>query len=320
MAFVDEAKIYVKAGRGGRGARSFRGKKKGRLVCPDGGSGGKGGDVIIKVCEDVLTLFAFRYKRQFSAADGGKGGGNHKKGSKGKDILIEVPRGTVICENNTNFLLRDLDKVGDSVVVTRGGRGGEGNSRSKEAGEGEAGEEKELTLELKLVVDVGIISLPNAGKSTLLSHISQAKPKVAPFPFTTKIPVLGVVRREDFDFVCVEIPALTLGSHENRGLGNRFLRHLERAKLLVHLIDMAATDDRDPLQDYTVLNKELELYGHNLIAKPQILVANKMDLPTADEHLQNFKAKISREIFCLSALNGEKVDKLLKYIEERLRT
>lgn len=319
--FVDEAKICVRAGHGGAGAKSFRSKKKGRPVYPDGGSGGKGGDVIIKVCENIFTLSAFRHRRQFSAADGERGRGNHKKGSNGKDVLIEVPPGTVIYENKTNFLLRDLKKKEDSVVVARGGRGGEGNSRLKEAGEGEPGEEKELTLELKLVVEVGIIGLPNAGKSLLLSRISQAKPKVASFPFTTKIPVLGVAKGEDFDFLAAEIPALTSGSHQNRGLGNKFLKHIQRAKLIIHLIDMAATDNRDPLQDYFVLNKELELYNHEVAAKPQILVANKMDLPHADKHLQNFKAKISKEIFCLSALSSvdEDIDRLLTYIEMRLK-
>lgn len=319
MAFVDKAKIYVKAGQGGRGAKSFRGKKKGKPVYPDGGRGGKGGDVIIKACPDVLRPSAFRLQRQFTAAHGGQGRSNHKKGNNGKDVVIEVPCGTVIYENKTNFILRDLDKAGDSVVIARGGQGGEGNSRSREACEGEAGEEKELTLELKLVVDLGIISLPNAGKSTLLSRISSAKPKIAHFPFTTKVPILGVIKGEDIDFLAVEIPALTLGSHEKRGLGDRFLKHIQRAKLLIHLIDMGATDDRDAFQDYVILNKELELYGHNLIGKPQILVANKIDLPGADKRLGGFKAKISKEIFAISALNGDGLDKLVSCIEERLK-
>lgn len=321
MIFVDEARIYVRAGRGGHGVKSFRAKKKGRLVYPDGGRGGNGGNVIIKASKDVPTLFSFKHQRQFRAASGAQGRGGNKNGSNGKDLLIIVPCGTVIYENKTNFLLRDFEKKEGSVLIARGGRGGGGNSRTKQAAAGTAGEEKDLYLDLRLVVEVGVISLPNAGKSTFLSRISGAKPKVARFPFTTKIPVLGVVKREDFDFLAVEIPALTLGSHENRGLGNKFLKHLQHTKLLIQLIDMSASDGRDPIEDYYLLNEELKLYDHGLVAKPQILIANKMDLPGADIHLRRFKAKVSKEIFCLSALNGEDADieTFLNYVEEQLK-
>ncbi len=321
MTFVDEARIHVKAGRGGHGAKSFRAKKKGKSIYTDGGRGGNGGNVIIKVSKDVSTLFAFKRPQQFKADSGAPGRSGNRHGSNAEDFFIEVPCGTVIYENKTNFLLRDFGKGEGSVLIARGGRGGEGNSRLRSATAGVVGEEKDLYLNLKLVVEVGVISLPNAGKSTFLSRISGAKPKVARFPFTTKTPVLGVVRREDFDFLAVEIPALTLGSHENRGLGNKFLKHLQHTKLLIQLIDMAASDGRDPLEDYYLLNEELKLYDHGLASKPQILIANKMDLSGADLHLERFKAKVSKEIFCLSALNSDDaaIETFLNYVEEQLK-
>lgn len=321
MTFIDEVRIYVRAGRGGHGAKSFRAKKKGRAVYPDGGRGGNGGDIIIKVSKDISALFAFRHQRQFKAADGARGRGGNKNGSNGEDLLIEVPLGTVIYESKTNFLLRDFEREEGRVLIARGGRGGEGNSRTKQAVKGEAGEEKDLYLDLRLVTEVGVVSFPNAGKSTFLSRISGATPKVASFPFTTKVPVLGVVKGEDVDFLVVEIPALALGSHEKRGLGNKFLKHLQHTKLLIHLIDMAASDGRDPVRDYRILNQELELYDHKVAAKPQILIANKMDLPGADLHLRRFKAKVKKEIFCLSALNSDHADieTFLNYVEEQLK-
>lgn len=317
--FVDESRIFVKAGDGGGGCASFekiRGKKYGR---PNGGDGGRGGNIIFVADNNRQTLIEFRYNKHFKASSGKHGGSNNKKGEDGKDCLIKVPPGTIIKDTELDEVLRDLQKSGEEVIIAKGGAGGRGNSKKSDATPGEEGEAKELYLELKLVADVGIIGYPNAGKSTLLSRITRAKPRIANFPFTTKSPILGVAQVGDFSFVVADIPGLIEGAHAGRGLGDRFLRHIERTRLLVHLIDMAIIDEGDPNSIFDKLNKELELYSSELNRKTQIVAANKMDMPPAKEVIKKFKVKGARKVYQISALTGEGLDELLKAIASKLK-
>lgn len=316
--FVDEANISVKAGDGGNGCRSFeriRGKKYGR---PNGGDGGRGGDVVIVADNNKQTLIEFQFNKHFYATDGKHGSSNNKKGEDGKGRLIRVPPGTVIRDADMEMVLRDLRRVGEEVIIAKGGAGGKGNSKSRDATSGEKGETKELYLELKLVADVGIIGYPNVGKSTLLSKITSAKPRIANFPFTTKSPILGVARVGEFNFVVADLPGLIEGAHTGRGLGDRFLRHIERTRLLLHIVDMANIED-DPNDVFQKLNKELELYSNELSRKTQIVVANKMDLPRARELIKKFKPKKIKKVYKISALTGEGLDELLKAIASELK-
>ncbi|MFQ5594811.1 MAG: GTPase ObgE [Anaerolineae bacterium] len=284
--FFDEAKIYVKGGDGGDGAVAFRREKYVPLGGPAGGHGGRGGDVIIYASAGLNTLLQFKRRQHFMAGDGGRGAGSKQRGADGVDERIAVPEGTAVCDAETGDLLADLVREGQEVIVARGGRAGRGNSAfatptnqaPRFAEKGEPGEERWLTLELKLIADVGIIGVPNAGKSTLLSVISAARPKVADYPFTTLSPNLGVATVGYRDFVVADIPGLIEGAHEGVGLGDKFLRHIERTRLLVHLLDGAA---HDPLEDFAAVNRELELYSRRLADKPQVVVFNKMDLPDA---------------------------------------
>jgi GTP-binding protein len=316
--FVDEAKIFVKAGNGGAGCRSFerfRGKKYGR---PNGGDGGKGGDATIIADNNKQTLIEFRYNKHFKAASGKQGSSNNKKGEDGKGCLLRVPPGTVIRDADTGMVLRDLQRVADRVIIAKGGAGGRGNSAKRDATPGGQGEAKQLHLELKLVADVGIIGYPNAGKSTLLSKITSARPRIASFPFTTKSPMLGVARVGDFSFVVADIPGLIEGAHAGRGLGDRFLRHIERTRLLLHLVDMAAVDGRDPNTSFKSLNKELKLYSSELPRKAQIVAASKMDISESKELIKKFKPGKPIKVHQISALTGEGVDELLKAIAFQL--
>ena len=316
--FVDEAKISVKAGNGGNGCESFdrtRGKKYGP---PNGGNGGKGGDIVLVADNNTQTLITFRYNKHFKAVSGKHGSSNNKQGESGWDCVIKVPPGTMIRDADTGVDLRDLREVGEKVIIAKGGAGGKGNSAKRAATLGEKGETKELHLELKIVADVGIIGYPNAGKSTLLSKITSAKPRIASFPFTTKSPMLGVVRVGDFSFVIADIPGLIEGAHAGRGLGDRFLRHIERTRILLHLVDMAGTDGRDPCSSFHMLNKELELYSAALKKKRQVAVANKMDLPRAKELIKEFKPKGVQKVYRVSALTGEGVKELLGGIAREL--
>ena len=316
--FIDEARIFVRAGDGGRGCQSIeriRGKKYGR---PNGGDGGKGGNVIIAADNNRQTLIEFRYNKHFKATSGKHGGSNNKNGESGKDYIIRVPPGTVIRDAGTGALLRDLQRVGEEVIIAKRGAGGKGNSARREATVGGKGETKELNLELKLVADVGIIGYPNAGKSTLLSKITSAKPRIAGFPFTTKSPMLGVARVGDFSFVIADIPGLIEGAHAGRGLGDRFLRHIERTKLLLHLVDMAGVDGRSPSDSFENLNKELELYSGVLRQKKQIVAANKMDILRSEELIKDFKPGKVKEVYRISALTGVGVKKLLKAVASEL--
>lgn len=320
--FVDEVRIFVKAGGGGDGCHSFyrdrfiRGRGR-----PDGGDGGKGGDVVFTADNNIQTLLDFQYRQHFTAQRGDHGSSNHKNGKSGEDLRIKVPPGTLIKDAETGLVLRDLVKAGESVIIAKGGSGGKGNSRKRPAEPGSAGEEKTIRLELKLMADAGIVGYPNAGKSTLISRISSAHPKIASYPFTTKEPVLGVVRLHgESSFVVAEIPGLIEGAHQGRGLGDRFLKHVERTKVLIHLVDIAACEGRDPLDDYTTLNRELGSYSKELAKKPQVVGLNKCDLDTAEANIKRFKRAHPRcAAYAVSAATGKGLKELLTAVHKKLR-
>ncbi|MEW6171147.1 MAG: GTPase ObgE [Candidatus Omnitrophota bacterium] len=317
--FIDTAKIYVKAGNGGKGCFSFYRDKLIREGRPDGGDGGDGGNVVIVADKNLFTLLDFQFNRHFSAPKGDNASSNNKTGKRGADLVIRVPIGTLVTDFRTNCFLRDLNEDKQELIVAKGGRGGIGNKKLKNrATDGQVGEEKELILDLKLIADVGIIGFPNAGKSTLISKISNAHPKIANYPFTTKAPILGVVQREDFEFIVTDIPGLIEGSHEGKGLGDKFLRHVERTKILVHLIDMSGLQGRDPIEDYRNINNELKFYNIELVKKPQIVVANKMDLEQSKKNLIRFKKEIKHKILAISALNSEGLGELIETIRKKL--
>lgn len=316
--FIDSAKIQVKAGDGGKGCRSFYQDKYTRHGIPDGGDGGKGGDIIIRVDRSLHTLLDFRYNRHFTASHGGHGSGKDKKGKESPAVVIRVPPGTLIKDSASGCVLRDLTEDIEEIIVARGGRGGRGNHSAKETTPSEPGEAKELILDLKLIADVGLVGFPNAGKSTLISVISNAHPKIAAYPFTTKSPFLGVVRHEGKNFIIADIPGLIEGSSQGRGLGDEFLRHIERTRIIVHLIDMAGFEGRDPLEDYRVINKELKGYSQELLAKPQLIAANKMDLDTAAANLARFKKATRKKIYPISALHKQGLEELIEAIAEKL--
>ena len=316
--FIDQAKIYVKAGNGGKGCKCFYRDKYTRRGIPDGGDGGKGADIVIRADRNLYTLLDFRYNRHFYGSGGGHGSGKNKKGKGALPVVIRVPCGVLVKEIKTGCILRDLDKDEQEVIVARGGEGGLGNQHGSIATAGEPGEEKELLFDLKLIAEAGVVGFPNVGKSTLISNISNAHPKIAAYPFTTKSPVLGVVNSKSKAFVIADIPGLIAGSSAGRGLGDRFLRHVERTRIIVHLIDMAACEGRDPLQDYLTINQELANYSQELAGKPQILAANKMDLKEAKEHLMRFKQNIKKKIHPVSALKKHGLEKLIAAISEKL--
>jgi GTP-binding protein len=320
---VDEAKIFVQAGDGGNGATSFRREKHVPRGGPDGGDGGPGGDLWVRADAKVRTLIDFLRRSHFRAERGGHGAGANKTGRRGADVYIAVPPGTVAYDANSGVQFADLARAGDACLVARGGRSGRGNARfatavrqaPRFAERGEPGERRWLRLELKLLADVGIIGLPNAGKSTLLSRISAARPKIADYPFTTLAPNLGVVRTpEGRSFVAADLPGLVEGAHAGRGRGHDFLRHIERTRLLVHVVDLAA-EGRDPAADFHVVNQELRAYATDLTRLPQVVAANKLDLPAAAARLQAFARDLADagvEVFPLSAVAGEGVERLLR--------
>jgi GTP-binding protein len=316
--FIDQAKIYVKAGSGGKGCRSFYLDKYNRVGIPDGGDGGRGADVIIKSDRNLHTLLDFKYNRHFIGSNGAHGSGKNKKGRNASNLIIRVPCGTTVRDLKADCLLRDLDKDQEQVIVAHGGKGGLGNRHRREVTQGEPGEEKELLLDLRLIAEVGVVGFPNVGKSTLISNISNARPKIAPYPFTTRSAVLGVVNYPDRTFVAADIPGLIEGSSQGRGLGDRFLRHIERTKILIHLLDMSGFEGRDPVKDYTTINKELQNYGKDVIKKPQIIAANKMDLEGADLNLERFKRAIKKKVYRISALKKEGLEELIEAVVRRL--
>lgn len=318
VMFVDQAKIYVKAGKGGKGCNSFYRDKYTRRGIPNGGDGGRGADIIIKASKSLHTLLDFQYRKHIYAADGGNGSGKNRRGKDASLLTILVPVGTVVKDLKTNCILRDLKKDQDGIIVARGGKGGRGNQHHQETTDGEPGEEKELLLDLKLLADVGIVGFPNAGKSTLISSISNARPKIAAYPFTTKSPVLGVVNYSDNYFTIADIPGLIEGASLGKGLGDRFLRHIERTKIIIHLIDMSGSEGRSPIGDYQTINRELINYSKAVFDKPQLLVANKMDLEGADLNLGRFKKVIKKKAYPISALKKQGLEELIEAIGKRL--
>ena len=303
--FVDEAVIRCIAGRGGKGCHSLDRSHPGHFR-PTGGDGGQGGSIILEARANIHTLLDFQMNRYFTAEYGGNGSSNNKTGHCAEDRVIGVPPGTEIFDESTDELLRDLDVIGARVIVCKGGLGGHGNDKKRDAMEGEPGEEKDIRLRLKLIADAGLVGFPNAGKSTFISRVSNARSKAAAYPFTTKSPLLGVVKFDDGESkVIADIPGIIEGAHEGRGMGLDFLKHVERTKALLHFIDFAAVDGRDPLSDYQVMNKELSSYSGKLTEKEQILVANKMDLPEARANLTRFKRKVKKEIFPISAATAK---------------
>jgi GTP-binding protein len=316
--FVDQAKIYVKAGDGGKGCRSFYRDKYNRVGTPDGGDGGRGTDIIIRADRNLKTLLDFRYRREFRGQHGGHGSGKNKKGKNAPALVIRVPVGTTIKDAVTGCVLRDLAQDADELLVAKGGRPGQGNWHGREVTEGAPGEERKIVLDLRLIADVGVIGFPNAGKSTLISAVSGARPQIAAYPFTTKAPVLGRVDSRDKSFVIADIPGLIEGSSAGKGLGDRFLRHIERTRVIVHLIDMAACDGRDPLHDYHAINQELKNYGEELGQKPQVLAANKVDLKESEENLTRFKQSIKKKIYPVSALKKYGLEELVEAISKKL--
>lgn len=318
--FIDNARIFVKAGSGGKGASSFYKDRYWRHKKPDGGDGGRGGNVIIRADKNFYTLYDFKYRQHFVAENGRQGMSNRKKGRAGQDKIIAVPPGTQTIDSRINCRLRELLEDGQEFIAARGGEGGKGSVHAKldEELQGAPGEEKELTLDLRLIADVGLVGFPNSGKSTLISKISKAHPKIAGYPFTTKEPALGIVSMEGAAFSVADIPGLIKDSHSGKGLGNIFLRQIERTKVLVHLIDMAGVDGRIPLEDYRVIKEELRAYSQEIFKKPILLVANKMDLPQAKENLAGFKQKVKERIIPISALESQGLDRLLNAIQKKL--
>ncbi|NOY68312.1 MAG: GTPase ObgE [Deltaproteobacteria bacterium] len=336
MKFIDEAIIRVTSGNGGRGCVSFRRERYVPRGGPDGGDGGKGGDIVITTTSRRRTLHQFRFKREFKAKNGGYGQGRQKTGKNGEDLIIEVPPGTLIknfdAENKvTGDLIRDCVSDGQTFVLAKGGIGGRGNRRFKTstnrapryAQPGEPGEEKTLRLELKLLADAGIIGLPNAGKSTLLSRISAARPKIANYPFTTLTPTIGVVSAGFGEpFTVADIPGLIEGAHTGVGLGIRFLKHVERTKILIHLIDASSIEQKDPLASWRAINRELAGYDKPLSQKPQIIVLNKLDITGSKAMADCFKAALrlisDDHVISISAVTGEGVDDFLKELYSKI--
>ena len=318
--FIDEAIIKVIAGRGGDGCLAYRREKFVELGGPYGGNGGHGSNIIFKVDTGLSTLIDLRYMKLIKGEKGENGSGKNQNGKNASDIIIKVPQGTVVTDMDTGLIIADMKNTTDEVVVANGGRGGRGNTAFKTqsnpcptfAENGEPGEERVLKIELKLLADVGLVALPSVGKSTFLSKVSKAKPKIADYHFTTLSPNLGVVKTIDNrSFVIADLPGLIEGASEGAGLGDKFLRHIERTKVIAHIIDMGGTEGRDPYDDFLKINKELENFNKKLIKKPMIVIANKMDMPNADDNLKEFKKKVKCEVYPISAINSEGIDKVL---------
>lgn len=325
--FVDEVIIEVKAGKGGDGCTSFRREKFVPFGGPDGGNGGKGSDIIFKVDENVRTLLDLRYNKVIKGKKGQNGSGKGKNGKKAEDIIIKVPPGTVLKDLDSGNIIADLTKKDEEIIVVHGGRGGRGNKAfatstnptPKISERGEPGEEKRIKVELKLMADVGLVGMPSVGKSTILSKISASKPKIAAYPFTTLTPNLGVVKTIDNrSFVVADLPGLIKGASLGEGLGDRFLKHVERTKIIVHVIDMSGIEGRDPYDDYITINNELKAFNESLLTKPQIIIANKMDLENSKNNLEQFKQKRNLPIFEVSAINNQGLDKVLLKLADML--
>ena len=320
--FVDEVEIRVEAGNGGDGCTAFRREKYVSMGGPYGGNGGHGSDIIFKVDEGLHTLLDLRYQKLIKGKKGENGRGKNQHGKGAEPVVIKVPQGTVVTDLDTGLILADLSKKNQEEVIAKGGRGGRGNTAFKTqtntapdySENGEEGEQKNLKVEVKMLADVGLVGLPSVGKSTIISMVSKSKPKIAAYHFTTLNPNLGVVKASDGrSFVMADLPGLIEGASEGEGLGDKFLRHIERTKVVAHVIDMSASELRDPYEDYILINKELEAFNEKLIKKPQIIIANKMDLPNAKEELEKFKKKLKKdvEIFEVSAATNTGLQKVI---------
>lgn len=330
--FIDFAEIYIKAGDGGDGAVSFRREKYIPNGGPDGGDGGTGGNVVFMADTGLRTLMDFRYKRKYIAQRGENGGKRNMSGKGGVDLVVKVPVGTIVKDKDTGRIIADISREGQETIIARGGRGGAGNQHFATptrqvpnfARSGNSGQEFTAILELKLIADVGLLGFPNVGKSTLLSMVSSARPKIANYHFTTLSPNLGVVSLgEGGSFVLADIPGLIEGAHEGAGLGHNFLRHVERTRLLIHVIDIAETDGRDAISDFDVINRELELYNPELAKRPQIIAANKIDVLYETDKLEKFRAEMEHrgyKVFEISAATNQGVDDLIRYTYEQLKT
>ncbi|CAC7715470.1 GTP-binding protein CgtA [Staphylococcus aureus] len=327
--FVDQVKISLKAGDGGNGITAYRREKYVPFGGPAGGDGGKGASVVFEVDEGLRTLLDFRYQRHFKASKGENGQSSNMHGKNAEDLVLKVPPGTIIKNVETDEVLADLVEDGQRAVVAKGGRGGRGNSRfatprnpAPDFGEkGEPGEELDVSLELKLLADVGLVGFPSVGKSTLLSIVSKAKPKIGAYHFTTIKPNLGVVSTPDQrSFVMADLPGLIEGASDGVGLGHQFLRHVERTKVIVHMIDMSGSEGREPIEDYKVINQELAAYEQRLEDRPQIVVANKMDLPESQDNLNLFKEEIGEDVpvIPVSTITRDNIDQLLYAIADKL--
>lgn len=329
--FYDTAKILVKGGDGGNGCLSFRREKYVPRGGPNGGDGGSGGNVVFLADEGLHTLADFHYRAHFKADRGQHGQGSNMHGAGAEDLVVRVPAGTVVKDAESGEILIDLTGHGQRLIAAAGGRGGRGNARflsnlnraPRIAEKGEPGQERWLLLELKLMADAGLVGYPNAGKSTFLAACTAAKPKIADYPFTTLQPNLGVVKLDQYSFVLADIPGLIEGAHAGAGLGQEFLRHLERTRVLIHVVDAAGTEGRDPVDDYAKINAELGLYREQLAALPQVVVANKMDLPDAGANLSRLQAAAvgdGRRLFAISAATGQGVRELLYHVGELLQS
>lgn len=318
--FIDEVIIELQAGRGGNGCMAFRREKYVEMGGPFGGNGGHGGNIVFEVDEGLNTLIDLRYKKVYKAKQGEHGEGKGCHGKNAEDLIVKVPLGTVISDTETNFILADLTKKGDRAIIAYGGRGGRGNmafaTRNNPAPafceNGEPGEIKKVKVELKLLADVGLVGLPSVGKSTFISKISAAKPKIAAYHFTTLSPNLGVVKTKDNrSYTVADLPGLIKGASLGEGLGDKFLKHIERTRIIAHIIDMSALEGRTPYEDYITINKELENFDKKLLDKPQIIIANKMDMPDSIKNLEEFKQKVDAKIYPISAINNEGIDDVL---------
>ena len=329
--FIDKARIFVKAGNGGNGAVSFRREKYVPAGGPDGGDGGRGASVIFEVDNDLRTLMDFKYQRKYVATPGGDGSKKRQAGKNGEDLVLKVPAGTIIRDEATGKIIADLKEEGDRAVVARGGRGGKGNQHFANAvrqapnfaKSGTDGEERWVILELKMIADVGLLGFPNVGKSTFLSVVTAAKPKIANYHFTTLTPNLGVVQTKFGDsFVLADIPGLIEGAAEGVGLGHDFLRHVERTKVLIHIVDISGLEGRDALEDFDSINDELKLYNEKLSTRPQVVVANKIDILEDESVYEEFKSTLEErgyKVFKMSAATREGVDDVIAYVSQVLK-
>jgi len=326
--FVDEVVVNLESGRGGDGCMAFRREKYISMGGPFGGTGGKGGDIIFKADEGLRTLIDLRYKKFFKGNPGSNGEGKNKNGKNAEDTIVKVPVGTTIKDNDTGVIIADLTKNGEEVIVAYGGRGGRGNvslaTRSNPcpsfAERGEPGEERSVKVELRMLADVGLIGLPSVGKSTILSMISNANPKIASYHFTTLSPNLGVVKtKTGYSYTVADLPGLIEGASTGVGLGHKFLKHIERTKIIAHVIDMSGSEGRDPIEDYEIIRNELKEFSNKLINKEEIIIANKMDLESSKENLEKFKAKINKKVYEISALNNMGLDNVINDLEDLVK-